>query len=738
MKQLIHRFKIIALSFFSLMCIQKNTVAKSYDLKWVNGIGGSQLDNICSIKIDGRGNIYSIGMFNDTIDFDPGPGSFPLVASSLHSLFISKTDNAGNAKWTKSIHGTFKQSQRNTFTFAMDALSNMYILCAARDTVDFDPGPGSVKMVGQGYDFFILKLDSTGSFIWVKQIDGGSNLSIGPGIIPGEIAVSNGNIYVTGTVGRKVDSVDLDPGPAINKIPAPTSSGNMFALKLDTSGSFIWAKAMISPTGTAIPKSIAVDPQSNLLITGSCAFSTVDFDPGPDTANLPILGTANDFDVFILKLNDDGDFVWVKSFGGPDRSNDQAYAIATDVHGNVYTTGEFADVSNQGMTASFCDFDPGPNNYILATKTEACDMFISKLNSKGEFVWAKQIGGDTWDRGNAISVSNAGIVYITGSVTATDILGVGGTIDIDPGIGIYNVATPQLGSMHHSIIVLDTSGNFISGHLMGPLATQGLGYYTYAAISHDADGNIYLGGEYDAQLPTTDFDPSANVAMVNYAGNKDIFLLKMSPCIMKDTTSIVACDSVTFQGQTYTATGFYHRNNTSVPGTCDSVLTLNITLGHIPGNTVTQNGVALTATATNANYQWVDCDNGYSAISGANGKTFTPAVDGNYALVVSGGQGCSDTSVCFTVTGTGVSSFGNDFKVIIYPNPANDIIYLKAGKELQDVSIRLVDVLGHVLSENKHQNGISFAVAIDKYPAGIYTIEIQKEGRIARYKVTKL
>lgn len=81
---------------------------------------------------------------------------------------------------------------------------------------------------------------------------------------------------------------------------------------------------------------------------------------------------------------------WVKEMGGT--SSDFSSSIAVDASGNVYTTGYFKGTS---------DFDPGTGVFNL-TSAGNTDIFVSKLNALGNFVWTKQIGGTSWDDGNSI------------------------------------------------------------------------------------------------------------------------------------------------------------------------------------------------------------------------------------------------------------------------------------------------------------------------------------------------
>ena len=164
--------------------------------------------------------------------------------------------------------------------------------------------------------------------------------------------------------------------------------------------------------------SVAVDSSGNIYTTGIFS-GTVDFDPGVGTANLT---SAGSWEVFVSKLNSAGELVWVKKFGST--AADQGRAIAVDTLGNVYTTGSFSGT---------VDFDPGAGTSNLFSGQDA--VFVLKLNSAGEFVWAKQFN-ESWTSvayGYSIAVDSLGNVYTTGIFR--------GTVDFDPGAGASNLTS---------------------------------------------------------------------------------------------------------------------------------------------------------------------------------------------------------------------------------------------------------------------------------------------------------
>jgi hypothetical protein len=121
-------------------------------------------------------------------------------------------------------------------------------------------------------------------------------------------------------------------------------------------------------------------------------------------------------DGFALKLNASGDFVWIKILGGC-QNEDYGTCITLDGAGNVYTTGVFRYIG---------DFDPGSGVYELHAQG-GTDVFISKLTSSGNFVWAKYLGGGADDYSYAIAIDASGDLYTTGSFQAWS--------DFDPGPG---------------------------------------------------------------------------------------------------------------------------------------------------------------------------------------------------------------------------------------------------------------------------------------------------------------
>src|SRR6185503_11516661 len=137
---------------------------------WAKKIGGFGLDHSFEIMVDGSGNVYTVGDFEGTVDFDPGTGTFNLVSAGGQDAFISKLNSSGEFAWAKRIGAS---DEDEILSLAISASGNIYSAGYFFGTVDFDPNAGTTELTAAGgYDVFILKLDTAGNFMWVDGLGG--------------------------------------------------------------------------------------------------------------------------------------------------------------------------------------------------------------------------------------------------------------------------------------------------------------------------------------------------------------------------------------------------------------------------------------------------------------------------------------------------------------------------------------------------------------------------------------
>ncbi len=448
----------VVASFTLLILVFEKSMAQSPDWLWANKIGGSSSDKGQAIATDAFGNVYTTGSFKGQVDFDPGLAVNYITSGGDLDIFISKLDASGNYLWAKAFEGI---NTDEGLSITVDASGNIYTTGYFQGTVDFDPGPGTYNMTSAGvFDVFISKLDGSGNFIWAKRM-GGSGIDEGK-----SIAIdSSGYVY---TAGYFSATADFNPDSA-NSFNLTTAGGkDIFISKLDNQGNFVWAKAM-GGTGGDECLDLILDASGNVFISGYFV-QTADFDPGAGTVNLTSAGGS---DIYISKLDNSGNYVWAKSIG---KTNpDWGYSIALDNFGNIYTTGYYSGI---------VDFDPGPGYFDL-TSTGSNSIFISKLDSSGNFVWAKSMGGNGFATAYsiAIDIAGSGDVYTTGYFSTT--------VDFDPGSGIVNITSN--GNDDIFISKLDSSGNFVWAKAIGGTNAD---YGQSLAIS--STGKIYLTGWFSS------------------------------------------------------------------------------------------------------------------------------------------------------------------------------------------------------------------------------------------------
>ena len=145
---------------------------------------------------------------------------------------------------------------------------------------------------------------------------------------------------------------------------------------------------------------------------------------------------------------------------------------------------------------------------------------------------------------------------------------------------------------------------------------------------------------------------------------------------------------------TYSTTGTYFDTLVNAAN-CDSIITINLTVVTVNVG-VTQNSAELSSVVTGGNYQWIDCNDNNSLISGANGQTYTATVNGSYAVIVTQ-NGCVDTSECVVVNSVGLGPIGSNGNINVYPNPTNGEVNIDLGSVQNKADISLVNVQGEIV-----------------------------------------
>lgn len=158
---------------------------------------------------------------------------------------------------------------------------------------------------------------------------------------------------------------------------------------------------------------------------------------------------------------------------------------------------------------------------------------------------------------------------------------------------------------------------------------------------------------------------------------------------------------------------------------CDSLVTLDLTIINV-NTDVTLAGNTLSAVATNAMYQWLDCNNNNAEINGEQGATFSPDLSGNYAVEVTQ-NGCADVSICTQVSLADIEELSKA-GFLIHPNPSKGF-FTVSWSETENKTIRVLNALGQEI-RTVHTYGVQMNLNI-KLLSGIYFIELSGENQPA-------
>ena len=323
--------------------------------------------------------------------------------------------------------------------------------------------------------------------------------------VTGVAADGSGNVYVTGySYGWNGSGTCSAPGVPPCPLHAQSGSFNIFVLKLDSSGAYVWHTFYGSHDANENHAAgIAIDGSGNIYVAGDSAASWDGSDecttPGNPPCPLHAFSGVNKLNIFVLKLNSSGAYLWHTFYGSSGSDFDYATGIAVDVSGNVYATGY-----------SWAPWNgPVSSNTPLHDYTGSDDIFVLKLNSSGAYQWHTFYGGDGMDEPHGIAIDGSGNLYVAGTSYSS---WHGPTLADTP-------RHTHSGSGDIFALKLNSSGSYVWHTFYGSSALDNA-----SGITVDGSGNAYITGYSNGAWggPIHDFTGSNSniVAMkLNSAGD---------------------------------------------------------------------------------------------------------------------------------------------------------------------------------------------------------------------------
>jgi len=427
---------VLSLALFSLMLFLVTVIFAQPSIVWQKCLGGSRFDWANSIQqtTDGEFIITGWSRSNDG-DVSGNHGS--------RDYWVVKLNSSGSIVWQKCLGG----SQPDMAYSIKQTIDGGFIVAGVSCSND-----GDVSGIHGHLDCWVVKLNSSGNIEWQKCLGGSSN--------DGASSIwqtADGGFIVVG----RSNSNDGD----VSGHHGPTYYPDYWVVKLDSSGDIVWQKSL-GGSQPDLAYSIQQTTDGGFIVAGVSGSNDGD-----------VSGNHGGNDYWIVRLNSSGNIVWQKCLGGSD--DEEAYSIQQTTDGGFivagYTESNDGDVSGNHGRA---------------------DYWVVKLNSSGRIEWQKCLGGSDDDRAYSIQqTADCGFI-VAGCAFSND----------------KNISGNH-GDSDYWVVKLNSFGDIVWQKCLG-----GSGDDKAYSIQQTADGGfIVVGFSY-----SNDGDVSGN------HGNYDYWVVKLS------------------------------------------------------------------------------------------------------------------------------------------------------------------------------------------------------------------
>lgn len=407
-----------------------------------------------AIATDADGNVIVAGYFQGTMDL----GGDTLSCSGGFDVFLAKLDPDGQHVWSKRLGDSSDQAGAGV---AVDPDGIVVITGHMAGTMSV--GAQTPLTSAGSSDVYVVKYDGTGGHVWSKRFgDVAGQFGFGVALDP------EGNVLVDGVFGGGLDF----GGGALTA----TGSSDVFVAKLDSSGGHVWSRRF-GGDGSATTYNLAVDPSGAVLVVGWFD-GVVDFGGGARTS-------AGATDIFLVKLDADGEYLWDIEYG--DGAAQESEGVASDSDGNILIAGTFQGSVDLG-------------GEVLTSAGDG-DIFVAKLDPDGNLLWSRRYGDDAFQAAARITSDPFGDIVFTGHAAGSVDFG-GGSL---PGAGAFDVYAVKLTADGHHI----WSGRYGDGE-----------YQTGQTLTTDPAGDVLLTGYIQG---TANFGGGPLMS----AGGADAFVAKL-------------------------------------------------------------------------------------------------------------------------------------------------------------------------------------------------------------------
>jgi hypothetical protein len=433
--------KNLILSICLIMTVINQATSQAPVIDWQKSYGGSGDEYARSITPTSDGGYIMAG---SSTSFDGEVTGHHATGGLLHpqDFWVVKVNSTGTIEWQKSLGG----GDADGAVSIIQTTDGGYIVAGNSESVDGDRATGNH---GSNYDYWVVKLSSTGSIQWQKSL-GGLVFDYGYSIIQ----TTDGGYIIAG------DSNSGNGDLAVNY-----GGYDIWVVKLSSTGSIQWQKNFGGNSS---------DHASQIIQTTDGGYMMAGF---TDSNNIDVVGNHGLTDIWLVKINSTGGIQWQKTFGGT--NNDYVNAIIQSSDGGYAFTGN----------STSTDGDLAVNNGLF-------DFWVVKISNTGAIQWQRSLGGSYADYSFSIIQSNDGNFVIAGQTDSIngDVIGNHGGTDA-------------------WVVKLSSSGVLLWQKTFG-----GTGRESASQISQTSDGGLILAG----------LNTSNNGDVTGNHGNSDFWVAKLS------------------------------------------------------------------------------------------------------------------------------------------------------------------------------------------------------------------
>jgi outer membrane protein assembly factor BamB len=419
--------------------------------RFVRRFGGTGNETPFQALLTPDGGSLTTGPYEGSPDF--GLGVLPDPGTT--GLFLLKLDSTGQPLWNRTFG---MQTGEFSLQAAITSDGGVVLTASFSGTLDF--GGGALASVGE-HDIAVARLDASGEHVWSRRLGGAEDEFFAHASL-----TQDDGIVLSGRLGG---ATDLGTGP-LGSVGTPST----FVARLDADGTTLWARTYAPARGVAAH----VDPTGGIVAIGTF-IGALDMGAGA-------VASAGQEDLFVTRLDDAGNPLWTKRFGGPGQDLQRGFV---DAAGRIFLKGWFTGTADFGG--------------VELTSAGGYDFVVARLDPSGLTDWARRFGGPKDEVYIDAAPDNLGGVALAGSFQGTLDLG-GGPLDAAHFYDGY-------------VAKLDGSGGHVWSQRFG---CQGVQQAQSVAVG--SSGASLLAGNFENSI---DLGAGAMVA----AGGHDIFIATLAP-----------------------------------------------------------------------------------------------------------------------------------------------------------------------------------------------------------------